>query len=121
MNRINRIAAALAVVLVSLFVPAAPAEDADPDKPKTDKIVWGKEVKGLAVSIAPAADGKKGYVVRWKNVGKDTLELPWVRFGSDQAYKHLDDLLNHVFLKDADGKLAPARKYKAPIIGGPPY
>src|SRR5262249_54020054 len=84
-------------------------------------IEWGKEVRGLAVSIAPAPGGKGRYEIRWKNVGKETLEVPWVRFDSDVTYKNLDDLLNHVFLKDADGKLAAARKYKFPIIGGPPY
>jgi hypothetical protein len=54
-------------------------------------------------------------------VGKETLELQWVRFGSDGAYKHLDDLLNHVSLKKPDGAIVPARQDKFPIIGGPPY
>jgi len=91
---------------------------------------WGEAVNGLAVSIAPAKEekgtkdskkGEKKVIVRWKNVGKKTLELQWVRFDSDRIYKGLDDLHNHVYLKDADGKLVPARQYKFPTIGGPPY
>src|SRR5262249_54774765 len=65
--------------------------------------------------------GPGRFVVRWRNAGKETLEVPWVRFGSDRVYKHRDDLLGHVSLKRADGTLVPARKYKFPLIGGPPY
>jgi hypothetical protein len=108
--------------LVLLFAaPEAEGAPAQRDKVKVEKIVWGKEVNGLAVAIAPARDGAGRRIVRWKNVGKETLELPWVRFGSDRVYKHLDDLLNHVSLKKPDGKLVPARQYKVPGIGGPPY
>jgi hypothetical protein len=108
---------------VLLLVPDGAADRAlaGPDKPKPEKVVWGKEVNGLAVSLSPAGEGKGRFVVRWKNVGKEVLEVPWVRFGSDRAYKHLDDLWQHVFLKGPDGALVPARKYKFPIIGGPPY
>ncbi len=98
-------------------VPAQPGGD----QPKPDPVVWGKEVNGLAVSLSPAKDNAGKFVLRWKNVGKETLELPWVRFGSDGVYKNLDDLHHHVFLKGPDGTLAPAREYKFPIIGGPPY
>lgn len=94
---------------------------AEPEKAKAEEVAWGKPVNGLAVSIAPAGDEQGRFVVRWKNVGEDTLELPWVRFGSDKVYKNRDDLLNHVFLKAADGKLAPARAERFPEIGGPPY
>jgi hypothetical protein len=113
-----------ALVLVSLGITNAKPVKLEP------KLEWGKEVNGLAVSIAPgklekeAKDLKfeeKKVIVRWKNVGKETLELQWVRFGSDRIYKGLDDLQNHVYLKDADGKLVPARQYKFPVIGGPPY
>jgi hypothetical protein len=80
---------------------------------------WGKEVNGLAVAIAPTDQGNK-FLIRWKNVGKDKLELPWVRFHSDFVDKNRDDLLNHVLLKGANGKHAPARKYPAQRAGGPP-
>jgi hypothetical protein len=94
---------------------------AGPDKAEPEKLAWGKPVNGLAVSISPAGDGQGPFVVRWKNVGKEALEVPWVRFGSDRAYKDRDDLWHHVFLKTPDGTLVPARKYRFPIIGGPPY
>jgi hypothetical protein len=89
------------------------------EKPKPEQ--WGKEVNGIAVSITPKADEPGKVVIQWKNSGKETLELPWVRLNSDVAYKHLDDLLNQVSLKKADGSLVPTRIYKFPIIGGPPY
>jgi hypothetical protein len=120
----NRLTASLGSFLISsitaLALGASSATSAQPDKPKPEKIDWGKEVNGLAVSIAPAKDEGK-FVLRWRNVGKATLELPWVRFNSDAIYKSRDDLLGHVHLKNADGKLTPARTYKFPIIGGPPY
>jgi hypothetical protein len=87
-----------------LYVGMAIAKPANINPENT---AWGKEVSGLAVSIAPAKEEGK-FIVRWKNVGKETLE-------------RLDDLLGHVFLKGPDGKLAPTRTYKFPIIGGPPY
>src|SRR5437660_665262 len=94
----------LPIVMLLLAFVGWHAETAakGPEKPKPDKISWGKEVNGLAVSIAPNGDDQGRFLIRWKNCGKDSLELPWVRFDSDPAYKHLDDLLNHVFLKKAD-------------------
>jgi hypothetical protein len=105
-----------------LIILAASAEKSRAGQGKNpgEKIVWGKEVNGLAVSIAPAKEEGK-FIVRWKNLGKETLELPWVRFNSNAIYKHLDDLLGHVALKGPDGKLAPTRTYKFPIIGATPY
>ena len=108
------------ILLGSVLLLCVGVATAKPAKIKPQEKAWGKEVKGLAVSIAPAKEEGK-YIVRWKNVGKETLELQWVRFGSDRIYKGLDDLQNHVSLKDANGKLVPARQYKFPIIGGPPY
>jgi hypothetical protein len=88
-------------------------------KRKTDaQLAWGKEVNGLAVAITPA-DHQDKVLVRWKNVGKDLLEFPCNRFHSDTVHTHADDLLGHVFLKGPDGKLAPARQYEAPRVGGP--
>jgi hypothetical protein len=111
---------ALAVpALVLLLCGALAGDDPKPDPPP--KAVWGEEVNGLAVSVSPAEGGAGRFLVRWKNVGKEVLELPWVRFGSDRVYRGKDDLLNHVFLKDPKDALAPARKYQFPIIGGPPY
>jgi hypothetical protein len=92
---------------------------AGPAAAQPANVAWGEPVNGLAVSAAPAGPGK--FTLRWKNVGKDTLELLWVRFGSDRIYKHRDDLLGRVLLKGPDGKLVPARQYRFPIIGGPPY
>jgi hypothetical protein len=100
--------------------PSAAATQVGPDQPKPDMLVWGKEVNGLAVSLTPEGKDQK-FIVRWKNVSNETLELPWVRFGSNAIYKGLDDLLNHVYLKKPDGTFVPARKYQFPIIGGPPY
>jgi hypothetical protein len=98
--------------------------NAKPAKIEPDETAWGKDANGLAVSIAPAKDAKDGetkFVVRWKNVGQETLELQWVRFGSNAIHKYRDDLLYHVSLKAPDGKLVPARQNKYPIVGGPPY
>jgi hypothetical protein len=108
------------ILLGSVLLLCVGVATAKPAKIKPQDTAWGKEVNGLAVSIAPAKEEGK-FIVRWKNVGKETLELQWVRFGSDRIYKGLDDLHNHVWLKDANGKLVPARQYKFPIIGGPPY
>jgi hypothetical protein len=106
-------------VVAALLASLTPQGSVGADKAE-DKTEWGKEVNGLVVSIAPA-EGQGKFLVRWKNVSKETLELQWVRFDSDRAYKHLDDLLKHVSLKNPDGKLVPAREYKFPVIGGPPY
>lgn len=75
-----------------------------------DQLTWGKEVNSLTLAITPA-DQKDRYQLRWKNVGKEALELSWVRFNSDFVDKNRDDLLNHVFLKGQDGKLALSRNY----------
>src|SRR5262245_13185387 len=91
------------VAVIGLAFAARAAATGEPDKDKPAKVEWGKEVNGLVVAISPAKEGR--FVIRWRNAGKETLELQWVRFGSDAAYKHLDDLLDHVFFKNADGKL----------------
>ena len=81
---------------------------------KTDaQLDWGKEVNGLRVAITPAGQKDK-FFLRWKNVGKDFLTIPWMRLNSHLIDKHADDLLGHVLLKGPDGKLAPARQYPAP-------
>jgi hypothetical protein len=81
-----------------------------------DKLVWGKESGGLAVAIAPA-ERPDSFMIRWKNVGKETLELQSVRFNSDILARS-DDLLNHVLVKGPDGKLLAARQPKLPPVGG---
>jgi hypothetical protein len=116
-----RLATMMCGVILLFAGRGAASVQAQPAQPEPEKIVWGKEVNGLAVAISPAKEGQGRFVVRWKNVGKEPLELAWVRFGSDATYKHLDDLLNHVYLKKPDGTMVPAREYKFPIIGGPPY
>lgn len=73
-----------------------------------DQLKWGKESNGLNVAIAPT-DRPASFLIRWKNVGKETLELRAVRFHND-ILGGGDDLLNHVLVKDADGKLLPARQ-----------
>jgi hypothetical protein len=80
-------------------------------KRKTDaQLAWGREVNDLAVAITPA-DQEHRFLVRWKNVGKGLLEIPWTRFNSAVMDKHADDLLGHVYLKGPGGKLVPARQY----------
>lgn len=87
---------------------------------KTDaQLAWGKEVKGLAVAITPA-DQKDKFLVRWKNVGKEPLEMPWMRFNFDVVDQYNDDLLDHVLLKGPDGKLVKARQYPPPKVGQSP-
>jgi hypothetical protein len=117
----HRLIAATGVLLGAALTLVNPSLAAPQEKPQPEKIVWGKEVNGLAVAISPAEGATGRYVIRWKNVGKETLELPWVRFDSDATYKHLDDLLDHVILKKPDGTAVLTRKYKFPVIGGPPY
>jgi hypothetical protein len=112
----------IALLLIALPLGGtANGEKTDPVRPKAEKVAWGKEVNGLVVSLAPATAGQDKFLIRWKNVGKEPLELPWVRFKSDRVYGNLDDLLNRVSLKKPNGDLVPARKYRFPIIGGPPY
>ena len=43
-----------------------------------DELKWGNEVKGLSVAIAPDVE-KDQFLIRWKNIGKDTFVLPCVR------------------------------------------
>jgi hypothetical protein len=76
------------------------------------QLSWGKEVNGLAVALAPTDQPDK-YLLRWKNVGKGLLEMPWTRLHSDLFDATADDLLGHVYLKGPDGKLAPARAIAA--------
>ena len=84
-----------------------------------DELIWGKEVNGLAVAIYPA-DQRDRFLIRWKNVGNDTLDVPWVRFNSDLIDSNRDDLLHHVLLKGPDGNMAAARKYPPSRAGAPP-
>jgi hypothetical protein len=85
-----------------------------------DQLVWGKDVNNLAVAVTPA-DQKDKFLIRWKNVGNDVLELPWERMQSHGVGKNHDDLMGHIFLKGPDGKLAPARQQPAPPGGGPQF
>lgn len=86
-------------------------------RPSDAQLIWSEEVKNLAVALAPVdADGQ--FLIRWKNSGTDSMQLPWVRFHSSNLDGDRDDLLGHVFLKGPDGKLAAARKYPAPRRGG---
>jgi len=63
-------------------------------------------------------DRPESFLIRWKNVGKETLELRAVRFHNDILGRN-DDLLNHVLVKDADGKSLPARELKKFPGAGP--
>jgi hypothetical protein len=90
-----------------------------PRKPD-DQLAWGQPVNNLAVAVTP--DGQKDrFLIRWKNVGQDALELPHIRFHSHTLDRYRDDLLGHVFLKGSDGRTIPARKYPAPRADGPPF
>lgn len=82
-------------------------------RPSDVQLAWSEEVEGLRVAVTPlGANGQ--FLIRWKNVGKEALELPWARFHTDLLRSNQDDLLDHVFLKGRDGKLAAARKYPPP-------
>jgi hypothetical protein len=81
-------------------------------RPSDDQLVWSQEVNNLTVAIAPGGR-KDQFLIRWKNTGKEALQLPWVRFNSHIIDVHRDDLLDHVFLKGSDGKPVPARQYAA--------
>ena len=81
---------------------------------------WGKEVNNLAVAITPA-DQKDQFLIRWKNVGKEALEVPWVRLKSEIIAPNRDDLVGHVFLKGPDGKLVAGREKPAEQGGTAPF
>ncbi len=77
-------------------------------RPPDARLAWSEEVDGLTVALAPAgADGQ--FLVRWKNVGPDAVQLPWARYNPRRMDRDRDDLLGHVFLKGPDGKLARAQ------------
>lgn len=82
-------------------------------RPTDAQLVWSEEVESLKVAVTPL-DANGQCLIRWKNVGKEALQLPWTRFHFNILDSHFDDLLGHVFLKGPDGKLAPAREYPAP-------
>jgi hypothetical protein len=77
------------------------------------ELIWGQEVDGLTLALA-ATDDRDRYLLRWKNVGKEPLQVSWIRLHLDPMDKNRDDLLNHVMLKMPDGKIALPRKYAAP-------
>jgi hypothetical protein len=79
-------------------------------RPSDAQLVWSPEVNNLAVAITSTCQ-KDQFLIRWKNIGKDALQLPWVRLNSHVIDSHRDDLLDHVFLKGPDGKRVPARQY----------
>jgi hypothetical protein len=80
-------------------------------KPVPDEqLKWGKSVDGLAVAIAPE-ERAGSYLIRWKNIGNDTLEIPMARGDIDTER---NDLWENVFLKAADGKSLPARQSRFP-------
>ena len=89
---INLVAVILKCTLISSISAASPAAKDGPDRPAPEKMEWGKDVNGLAVAITPVPAGQGRFLVRWKNVGKETLEVPWVRFGSHLTYKNADAL-----------------------------
>jgi hypothetical protein len=88
------------------------------DRKPDEQLAWGKPVNGLAVALAPTED-KHRYLIRWKNVGNESLQLPWVRLNYDVLNKSADDLLNHVLLKSANGDTIPAREYPPPAAARP--
>jgi hypothetical protein len=85
-----------------------------------EKLSWGKESNGLAVAITPGVR-PDSFLVRWKNVGKDTLELRAVRTVFEVAPREEDDLRNHVLVKGSEGNLLPATKPRFPPrkVGAP--
>ena len=88
-------------------------------RPADDQLAWGEQVNDLAVAITPA-DQKDRFLIRWKNTGKEAMELSWARLNSRAGVNQSDDLLGHVFLKGPDGKLAPAREHPV-VAGGAPF
>jgi hypothetical protein len=79
-------------------------------RPTDAQLAWSEAVDNLSVALAPL-DASGQILIRWKNAGKEALQLPWVRFHSDRIDVGRDDLLGQLFLKGPDGKLAPARSY----------
>jgi hypothetical protein len=89
-------------------------------RPTDAQLAWSEAVDGLAVAVAPA-EQKGRFLIRWKNVGTDAVQLPWARLNADLIEKTRDDLLGHVSLRGADGKTAPARQYPPPQRAGYPF
>lgn len=85
-------------------------------RPSDDRLTWSEEVDGLAVALWPVDVGGQ-ILIRWKNGGKDAVQLPWARFNPNRIDKNRDDLLRHVFLKGPDGKFA--RDRSSPPRGTP--
>jgi hypothetical protein len=79
-----------------------------------EKIPWGKEVNGLVIAVTPRDKDPGKLTIRYRNVGKETLELQCVRVGSNAAFTHCGDLLT-----DADDKFVPVRMRKIPAAGDP--
>jgi hypothetical protein len=79
------------------------------------ELVWGKEFDSLAVAITPT-DRKDQFLIRWKNVGKDVMQLPLARLNGDRVAKN-GELLSRLILKGPDGKLVPAREFPAAPAG----
>src|SRR5260370_587035 len=96
------------MTLLFVFTASTEKSRAEQGKIPGEKIAWGKEVNGLAVSIAPSKEEGK-FIVRWKNMGKETLELQWVRMNSNATYNPPDDPRGHAWLKGHEGKPAPPR------------
>jgi hypothetical protein len=82
-------------------------------RPSDTRVVWSKEVNNLAVALV-GIDTNGQLLIRWKNVGKEVLQLPWVRFTARPIDNDRDDLLDHVVLIGPDGKRVPTRKHPAP-------
>lgn len=82
-------------------------------RPADGRLAWSEEVENLTVALVGVEENGR-LLIRWKNVGKEPLQLPWVRFHSSVIDSERDDLLGHVFLQGQDGKVAPAREHPAP-------
>jgi hypothetical protein len=87
-------------------------------RPTDAQLVWSEPVADLAVALAPIDENGR-VLIRWKNGGKEPLQLPWVRLHSNPINSNQDDLLGHVFLKGPDGKLVPTRQYPPPRRAAP--
>ncbi len=82
-------------------------------RPSDARVVWSQEVHHLAVALV-RVDANGELLIRWKNVGKEAFQLPWVRLGARPTDNDRDDLLDHVVLVGPDGKRVPTRKHAAP-------